>query len=258
LKKSDIGKQIQNTSIESVIEKLELPTNIRKYVEPDKKEKKGSFNISEFLDGLSFPFFGAMFIMSAHFTSARTMFHSRPFLNDFSKRMGRFEHPQRALWLTDTFDDKNSVSATLAKIHGEIKKKDFPVDIVTCSSKSEPDDHLIVLRPVKEFSLPVYGDYNFKIPNFLELHNLFFDGGYDRVICSTEGVMGLFGLYLKHAYTVKASFCMHNDWLMYARKVLHIEGHNLNRIRRLLRSFYQGFDTVHSDPEAVLSSMQMK
>ncbi|MDR1683376.1 MAG: glycosyltransferase, partial [Candidatus Symbiothrix sp.] len=260
LRKSKIGKQIQGTSLESFIEKLELPTYIRKYAESDKKGKKGAFNISEFLDGLSFPFFGSMFILSAHFASAKTMFHTRPFLNDFSKRLGCFEHPRRALWLSDTFGDKNGVSIVLKEMHEEIKKKNLPSDIVACSSTLKPDDHLIVLKPIKEFSLPIYTDYDFRIPNFLELHNLFSNGDYDRVICSTEGVMGLCGLYLKHACSVEASFYLHTDWLMFARKSLHIEGHNLNRVRRLLRSFYQSFDHVfvlNSDQKSWLSGMQM-
>jgi glycosyltransferase involved in cell wall biosynthesis len=72
--------------------------------------------------------------------------------------------------------------------------------------------------------------------------------------------MGLFGLYLKHAYTVEASFYMHTDWLMFARKVLNIEGHNLSRLRRILRSFYQAFDhmfVLNSDQQDWLSGTQM-
>jgi len=89
---------------------------------------------------------------------------------------------------------------------------------------------------------------------------LFLQGGYDRIICSTEGIMGIFGLYLKHAYTVEASFYLHTDWLMFAQKELNIEGHNLNRVRRILRSFYKAFDNVivlNSDQKKWLSGSQM-
>ncbi len=253
-------KSLEGNSFESLIEKLELPSYIRSFQGNENKDGKKSFDISGFLDGLSFPFFGSVFILAAHFTSAKTMFNTRPLLRDFSKRLGTLEHPERILWLTDTFGDNNGVSISLKEILAEIKAKDLPIDMVTCSSKLQPEEHLIVLQPVKEFSLPIYEDYTFKVPNFVELHNLFLSGGYDRIICSTEGILGLFGLYLKHAYTVEASFYMHTDWLMFARKVLNIEGRNLDRVRRMLRSFYKAFDHVfvlNSDQKKWLSGSQM-
>ncbi len=260
LKKNDAAGYLKDKSPDTLIEKLELPSSLRAYLGEGDKEKKGGINTSEFLDGLSFPFFGSLFILAAHFTSAKTMFNTRPLLKDFAKKLGKYEHPERVLWLTDTFGDSNGVSVFLKEIHAEIKSRNLPIDIVTCSSTLKADDHLVVLKPIKEFSIPAYEDYTFRIPDFLELHNLFLSGGYDRITCSTEGIMGLFGLYLKHAYTVQASFYMHTDWLMFARKVLGIEGHNLNRVRRILRFFYQSFDHVlvlNSDQRKWLTGSQM-
>ena len=260
LKKSEIAESLKNQSLDTLIERLELPSSIRSYLDDDGKEKKKSIDISGFLDGLSFPFFGAAMILSAHFTSAKVMFNTRPFLNEFSKRIGKFEHPQRILWLTDTFGENNGISVFLKEALHEIKRRNLPIDILTCSSTIQSEEHLIALQPVKEFSLSFYNDYTFKVPDFVELHNLFLNGSYDRIICSTEGIMGMFGLYLKHTYTVEATFYMHTDWLMFARKVLNIEGHNLNRIRRMLRFFYNAFDRVlvlNSDQKKWLSGSQM-
>jgi len=260
LSKMEVKESTGNFDLNALLDKLELPSNIRAYVDKNDKQQKKGIDISGFLDNLSFPFFGALFILSAHFTSAKTLYNTRPLLHDFSNRLGKYQHPERILWLTDTFGDANGVSCFLKQMHIEIKKRNLPIDIVTCNSTLEPDNHLIVLKPMQEISLPFYDDYQFKIPNFVELHNLFVAGGYDRIICSTEGVMGLFGLYLKHAYTAKATFYMHTDWLMFARKVLNIEGHNLNRVRRILRSFYVAFDKIlvlNSDQKEWLSSSQM-
>jgi glycosyltransferase involved in cell wall biosynthesis len=258
LKKTDNEENFKSKSLENLIDKLELPSNIRAYM--DNKDKNKNLNMSEFLDGLSFPFFGASFILAAHFTSARTMFNTRPLLSNFAERINKYQHPKRVMWLTDTFGDSNGVSVFLKEMLDEVKKRNLPIDIVTCSSSVKAEEHLIVLQPVKEFSLSFYVDYAFKVPNFVQLHNLFLNGGYDRIICSTEGVMGIFGLYLKYAYTVDASFYMHTDWLMFARKVLDIEGHNLNRVRRILRSFYKSFDNIlvlNSDQKKWLSGNQM-
>jgi glycosyltransferase involved in cell wall biosynthesis len=260
-RKQHTAEYFDGKSFENFIEKLELPSNIRAYTDAKDKTHKREIDVSEFLDGLSCPFFGAVFILAAHFTSAKTMFHTRPLLRDFAERMGKYQHPKRIMWLTDTFVDGNGVSVFLQEMLAEIRKHNLPIDIVACSSEIKTDANLIVLPPVKEFELPAaYGDYTLAIPNFVELHNLFLANGYDRIICSTEGIMGLFGLYLKHAYTVEASFYMHTDWLMFARKALGIEGHYLNRIRRILRWFYKQFDGVfvlNSDQKKWLSGNQM-
>jgi glycosyltransferase involved in cell wall biosynthesis len=243
--------KMKEKSPDSILDNMELPISIRSYI--DKSDNNAPFDISRFLDGLPFPFFASLFILAAHFTSSKTMFHTRPFLRKFSKYLGKFEQPKRILWLTDTFEDKNGVSMFLQELHKQIKERDLPIDIITCSSKVQPDGHLHVLKPMFEFEVPFYKEQNICIPNFVELHNLFLAGEYDRLICSTEGVMGLSGLYLKHTYTVEASFYMHTDWLMFARKVMNIKGKNLDRVRRFLRFFYKSYDRV-----LVLNSDQKK
>jgi hypothetical protein len=244
MKKVNEKGLLKNQSPGALIEKLELPVSIRSYIDNGNRDGKKNVDISAFLGGLSFPFFGASLILAAHFISAKVMFNNRPLLNDFSRRIGRFEHPERVLWLTDTWEGDSEAAVFLREIHAEIKWKDLPVDIVTCSSSIQSDEHLTVLPPVKEFPVHFVKDYVLNIPDFIALHNLFLSGGYSGIICSTEGIMGIAGLYLKHAYSVEASFCMHTDRLKFAREVMSMEGHNLNRFRRILRFFYQSFDCV--------------
>jgi len=72
--------------------------------------------------------------------------------------------------------------------------------------------------------------------------------------------MGLAALYLKHAYSVKAYFYLHTDWIMFARKVLNLDRGNLNRFRRLLRAFYKTFDglfVLNKDQEKWLTGRDM-
>jgi glycosyltransferase involved in cell wall biosynthesis len=54
--------------------------------------------------------------------------------------------------------------------------------------------------------------------------------------------MGIISLFLKQAYTVPAFFYVHTDWMMFARQVLDFDHVNRNRLRRILRAFYRGFD----------------
>ena len=150
----------------------------------------------------------------------------------------------RLLWMTDTYGDQNGVSTVLKAIHHEIKSRDLPVDLMVCSSKTEPDDHLIVLRPVSEFTFPMYRQQPVRIPNFVAVQRAFKRGKYDRIICSTEGPMGLAALWLKNAFSVETFFYLHTDWMIFAKEVLSMEQTGLERLQRVLRIYYKRFGNV--------------
>ncbi|MDR1381656.1 MAG: hypothetical protein LBJ47_09290 [Tannerella sp.] len=225
-----------------IISEMELPARIRSYL--GRPGDSGGVDIAGFLDGLSFPFFTSLFILAAHFAAAKVLYNIRPFLKRFSENLGKFEHPERVLWMTDTFGGSGDASLFLQQLLRHVRERHLPVDIVVCSSEIQSGEHLAVLKPLIRFDVPAGGNMTVNVPNFVELHNLFLEGEYDRIVCSTEGVMGVFALYLKHAYTVEASFCRHTDWLGFARKTLHFDRRNSDRLRRMLRFFYRSFDRV--------------
>ncbi len=76
----------------------------------------------------------------------------------------------------------------------------------------------------------------------LAVHKLMTEGGYDRVMASTELSMGLVALYLKQAFNVPAFFFVHTDWLEFAKSALSFDKQSLSRMRRMLRAFYRSFD----------------
>lgn len=226
----------------------------------DKPKKKKRFKLNKYLDGLPFPALASAVITLATFISAKVLYNTRPLLECFAKELGVFEHPKRMLWLTDTFDDKNGVSVALQLVHQEIKRRNLPIDILVCSDTVEPDDHLIVVKPKGEFRLPFYKQQPIRMPNILKLHQLFKDREYDRIIVSTEGPMGIAGLFLKQAYSVPAYFYIHTDWLMFGTKVLNLSGQAISRVRRFLRMVYKQFDhlfVLNTDQEKWLKSSQM-
>jgi glycosyltransferase involved in cell wall biosynthesis len=94
----------------------------------------------------------------------------------------------------------------------------------------------------------------------MDIHRIFHEGEYDRIICSTEGFMGIAALYIKQAYSVPAHFFVHTDWMMFSRKVLHLDHHARSRVRRLLRVFYRQFDSLfvlNTDQRIWLTSSAM-
>ncbi len=245
IEKIDRDHNLKEMKIEEIFKSFELPTQIRKYAAPGAlKNGVGSapFNLTEFLDGLSFPFLGSTVILSASFASARVMYNSRGLLTKFSEHLGRLKHPHRMLWLTDTLEDVNGVAMVLRSMLDEIRKRDLPIDILVCSSTLKPEDNLVVVPPLGEYTFPFYEQQPLRVPSVLDIHRIFKEGEYDRLICSTEGPMGIISLYLKQAYTVPAYFFVHTDWMMFARQVLNFDHENRSRLRRILRAFYQGFD----------------
>jgi glycosyltransferase involved in cell wall biosynthesis len=245
IEKIDRDHNLKEMNIEEIFQSFELPTQVRKYTAPGpRKNGNGAspFNLTEFLDGLSFPFLGSAVILSATFASARVMYNSRDLLAKFSEHLGRLKHPHRMLWLTDTLEDVNGVAMVLRSMLDEIRKRDLPIDILVCSSTLKSEDHLIVVPPLGEYTFPFYEQQPLRVPSILDIHRIFKEGEYDRLICSTEGPMGLISLFLKQAYTVPAYFFVHTDWMMFARQVLNFDHENRSRLRRILRAFYQGFD----------------
>jgi glycosyltransferase involved in cell wall biosynthesis len=126
----------------------------------------------------------------------------------------------------------------------QIRIRKLPIDILVCSHSIKNEENLVVLKPVADFTLPFYKQQSVRVPDFLELNKVFNEGGYDRVMCSTEGPMGLAALYLKHAYTIPAYFYIHTDWITFGQKVLNLEKSMSERFRRILRVYYKEFDGI--------------
>jgi glycosyltransferase involved in cell wall biosynthesis len=194
------------------------------------------------LDQLSFPVLTSAVICTANFVSTRSMFDKREFLDRFAQRFSKYAAPQRAMWLTDTFGDGNGVSISLRQNLRLIQEHDLPIDLVVCSSTVEPEPHLRVLPPVGEFRVPFYEEQVVRLPDLLELQRVFVEGAYTRILSSTEGPLGLAALYLRHAFHVPALFFMHTDWPVFAERALELSPESLDRLKRMLRLYYRGFE----------------
>ncbi len=150
----------------------------------------------------------------------------------------------RLLWMTDTFGDHNGVSTVLKAIHHEIKARNLPVDLMVCSNTIQPDEHLIVVKSVSEFTFPRNRHQPVRIPNLFALQRRFRRGKYDRIICSTEGPMGFAALWLKKIFSVETYFYLHTDWIVFAKEVFSFEEAGLKRLEKMLRIYYKRFGSV--------------
>jgi glycosyltransferase involved in cell wall biosynthesis len=197
------------------------------------------------VDGRSaVPALAAASVLGAHFTATRVQFANRPFLNQVASHLGCHEQSPKALWLSDTYFDKNGVANSLQLMHRATRDYSLPVDFVVGADTATEADGLKVLSPCLNLDVPFYREQTLRFVNLLELDAHFFKGGYDRIVCSTEGPMGICALYLKMAHSVPAYFYLHTDWLEYAQRSLSLDARGLDYLRRSLRWFYQQFDGI--------------
>lgn len=239
-------EKLETFSTEEITRKFEVPSQITALLFGEKVKQAGmsEFNLSEVLDSLSFPVLISIILTGATLGSTRLLYQNRYFLNDFADHINDNRHPKRALYLTDTLRDKNGVSNSLSAKLVEIQRMDMPVDFLICHPDAENEPHLHVVRPLTSFSVPDFGEQEFRVPDLMQIVRIFYEGGYDRIICSTEGPMSLVSLFIKHMFNVPAYFFMHTDWIDFIKHTTDLTQHERDRVRRALRVFYKQYAGV--------------
>lgn len=242
--KLDLSKGIDT---ETLIHKFEIPTHLRALFQGD-GEKNGDHlsqvNVSEFFDTLSFPVLASGILAGASLISTRVLNNQREFVNGFARSIGKYVRPRRVLWLTDTLRDQNGVSNSLSRKLAFIRSRNIAIDFLICHPEIDAEPHLRVTRPVGSFNVPSYPGQTIHVPDLLAVKKSFIDGGYDRIVCSTELMMGVAALFLKQSMAVPVYFYMHTDWLEFFKRTTDFGPQVIDRIRRILRAFYRQFDGI--------------
>lgn len=238
LKNLDIRSLFEPSTNES----FEVPLALADWAQAMTSSK--SSPIARSINALRVPLLINAALLGAYIISMRSLYSRRPFLNQFAKSLESPEHPTRVLYLTDTLLDKNGVSTSLSGKLRQFVEWDSEVDFLICHSEAECQRHLHVIKPLLTFDAPGYEHQPIRVPNFMEIAKIFFEGGYDRIVCSTEGPMALVALILKYQFKVPAFFFMHTDWLDFVRHNTPLDRQQQDRVRRLLRALYQQFDGV--------------
>jgi glycosyltransferase involved in cell wall biosynthesis len=257
------SKPLEKLSTEELIRKFEVPSQLTAlfFGDAHRPTDMSDFDVKKVVDSLSFPVFMSLFLAGAAVASTRVLYANRRFLNEFAQHIGMNQHGKRALYLTDTLRDRNGVSSSLSGKLAEIQRRDLPVDFLICDATLADEPHLRVVRPLMTFTVSEYGEQEFRVPDPLEIAGIFYRGGYDRVVCSTEGPMALVALFLKFMFNVPGYFFMHTDWIDFAKHTTDLDQHERDRIRRLLRALYQRFEGVfvlNSDHREWLTDREMQ
>lgn len=240
------GASLKDFSTEELTRKLEIPSQLTALFLGDGKrqDNMSNINLSEILDSLSFPVLISTVLAGSTLASTRVLYQNRDLLNRFARQLGKNEHSRRALCLTDTLLDKNGVSTSLSGKLKEINRTNLPLDFVICHADAVSEPHLNVVRPIASIDLHPFGDQTLRVPDVMEIARIFYEGGYDRIVCSTEGPMALVALFLQQMFNVPCYFFMHTDWIDFIAHTTDLNQHERDRIRRLMRALYNRFDGV--------------
>ncbi len=240
------SRRLEKISTEELIRKFELPSQLTALFLGDRSRRSdmSDFDVKKLLESLSFPVFMNLILAGATVASTRVLYTNRGFLSELAQHLGKSRHEKRALYLTDTLRDKNGVSSSLSGKLAEMQRLDLPVDFLICDAHANDEPHLKVVRPLMTFSVQEYSEQEFRVPDPLEIAGIFYRGGYDRLVCSTEGPMALIALFLKFMFNVPGYFFMHTDWMDFAKHMTDLDHHERDRIRRMLRVLYKQFEGV--------------
>jgi glycosyltransferase involved in cell wall biosynthesis len=233
-------------SVEDLTRRFEVPSQMTAWLPgaTGKSMQATRHCLGELADKLSFPVMIAAVLAGASLASTRALYKNRDFLNEFAAQLGRNHHTSRALHLTDTLFDRNGVSNSLTGKLRQFQRNDIDIDMLVCHESAEDEPHLHVIRPLAAFTLPDSGGQQLRIPDLLHIARIFYEGGYDRVVCSTEGPMVAAALFLKYMFNVPCYFFMHTDWMEYIKCTMQVTQHERDRIRRVLRLLYSQFDGI--------------
>jgi glycosyltransferase involved in cell wall biosynthesis len=240
------GVLLESFSTEELTRKLEIPSQLTALFLGDGKrqDNMSNVNMGKIFDNLSFPVLISVILAGSNLASTRVLYQNRELLNQFAQHLGKNQHSKRALYLTDTLLDKNGVSTSLSGKLKEIQKANLPIDFLICHSEAQAESHLHVVKPIAEFDVQRYGEQQIRIPDIMQIARIFYAGGYDRIVCSTEGPMAVVSLFLQQMFNVPSFFFMHTDWIDFIKHTTDLNQYERDRVRRLMRALYNRYDGI--------------
>jgi glycosyltransferase involved in cell wall biosynthesis len=130
------------------------------------------------------------------------------------------ERPPAKAWITDTLGEVNGVSRTIRQVAEAAGRRGRDLSVLTCGGPGRLADPPVGLRtfePLARFPLPAYDGITLAVPPFLELLDHCERRGFDELIVSTPGPLGLAGLAAGRLLGLRVSGVYHTDFPLYVR-----------------------------------------
>ncbi|HMB52319.1 MAG TPA: glycosyltransferase, partial [Thermoanaerobaculia bacterium] len=147
-------------------------------------------------------------------------------------------------WVTDTFGDVNGVARTVETVSRIAAEQGRKLTVIACRQPIEaPGVDLLNFKPLLEFSLPGYKTQQVAIPPAVEIYHEIERRGFDEVLISTPGPLGVVALTAARRLGIPVSGIYHTDFPAYVR---HLVGASLEEPAwSVMRWFYAGMERVY-------------
>jgi glycosyltransferase involved in cell wall biosynthesis len=120
-------------------------------------------------------------------------------------------------WFTDTLEDVNGVARTIRTMANAGRRCGADITILTSRPGLKKEEGVMNFQPVGEFTIPEYDLQKLSFPPILEVVDHVAKRGYNEIILSTPGPVGLSGLVAAKLLGLRTSAIYHTDFPQYAR-----------------------------------------
>jgi glycosyltransferase involved in cell wall biosynthesis len=169
----------------------------------------------------------AFFISVPFFSSLRHLSQDRNLILALKASTQQDNTQKRVLWFTDTLTDLNGVSITLGRFRQEIIKRKLNITFVTCAGTNSPteaaDDHLMALPCIFSHTPEFYSAYTLNVPSLMASMEMIYQYRPDRMVISTPGPVGIFGMIMAHILGIEAVCIYHTDFAAQAEYLFEDE-----------------------------------
>ena len=143
----------------------------------------------------------------------------------------------RLAWATDTLNDVNGVSRTVASAAALARRRSLPLTVLASESRRPaPDFDCENFAPIWETPVPAYEELTLRVPPAIELIEHCERENYGRILISTPGPVGLAALAAGKLLGVPTTGIYHTDFPRYVAAL----GGNA-RLEDLARSYVRWF-----------------
>ncbi len=153
-----------------------------------------------------------------YFQAYLFMHNDRPLLDQILKQYtgrGLIERngPIRRGWFSDTVFDLTGVVVTLRNMSRAAERLGHELTICTSGTRQAPDfpGRLKIFDPIFEVNLPEYELIKLPFPSPLEVVRFCEEQGFDEIIVSTQGFVGLMGILAGRMLRLPVSGIYHSD-----------------------------------------------
>ncbi len=158
-------------------------------------------------------------------------------------------HNKKRAWFTDTLEDVNGVATTIRKMTAAAHAAGADLTVVTSRREIHISDIPIKnFMPIGEFELPEYELQKLSFPPILRMLDYIQREGFNEIIISTPGPVGLTALLAAKMLNLQTSGIYHTDFPQYVR-ILTDDSFLESVTWRFMHWFYGQLDTVFVNSE---------